>query len=367
MSLFKGLELGKNVSSFKDKVGTAMSGVRENTLTVTDTTLAKMKEGVSLISKKDTEITGVISGYKTTVVEQLDGVVGALSSGKLNVKDLTNVIKVGPDGVYLDQKGIVGKASRLLGMNFNDKSSALSQIASMANKEFKAITGLNLGNFVTSDGQSIRLTGNWRDKLGSETLKQVSKITGISDYLDVSARSAIQNAIFGNAAKYGMSTRYKDIWNSYPKGFEKVRRDAALNILGNLIDRGDVVSIESMIDLLEKEGKNVVLSRYPNMVTTIFSKFTFDKETHPSEYENILERLKSLLEMLMGEEWYFSDTSFGEAYNLTMFRVVSKDMRLLLSMWDEIGPLLCTVGMFRDRSAILELKLAFKNTAQFER
>lgn len=367
MDLFSGLNLGSKVGDFKNKVTSAMGGVKENTLTTADPTLSKMKEGVALVSNKQKEVTGVISNYKSEVVEQLDGVIGALSGGKLNTKDVTKAVRIGPDGLHIDENSVISSVSRSLGFNFNSKSQAMQQLTRGINSQFKSLTGLNLGNMVTTDGTTVRLTGNWRDKLSRETFKQVGKITGLEDFIDVSAQGAIYNAVFANAAKYGMSGSYANIYASYPNGFSVVRRDAVLEILSDLIERGDLISIEAMIALLDKEGKNVVLRRYPNFVQTLFSKFRFDYSVHPDDYDELLSKLQLLLTTLIGDEWYIKQTSFGPAYDLGVFSSVSPDMKILLSLWDDMTPLLATVGMFRDSTAVTELRLNFRNVAQFDR
>lgn len=366
MDLFGGLNLGSKVGDFKTKVTGAMGNVKEKTLKAADPTLSKMKEGVALVSNKQKEITGVISNYKSEVVEQLDGVIGALSGGKLNTLDVAKAVRVGPDGLYIDENSVISSVSRAMGFNFSSKSQAMQQLTGGINAQFKSLTGLNLGNIVTTDGSTVRLTGNWRDKLSKETFKQVGKLTGLEDWVDMSAQGAIYNAVFVNAAKYGMSGSYGNIYRSYPNGFSAIRRDAVLEILSDLIERGDLISIEAMIDLLDTEGKNVVLRRYPNFVQTLFSKFRFDYSVHPDDYDALLSKLQLLLTTLIGENWYIKQTSFGPAYDLGIFSSVSPDMKILLSLWDDMTPLLATTGMFRESTANTELRLNFRNVAQFD-
>lgn len=365
MDIFSGLDLGKELSSFKQSTSQAMSGVKENTLTPADTTGKRLKEGIALKNARDTQATTGMTNYKDRVVNELDGIIGALSGGLLNTKDLTKAVRVGRDGVTFSDDAILGAIGSEVGYPVNGKSGAMRKIAGQVTAEFKKITGVNIGGLLTTDGQTFRANKNWRGQVGSQLLNMLGNYVGIDEFIDVSVKGALYNSILYETVGYGMSGSYGLLWGSYPKGMELIRRDAFLEAARLAITNGDIESLQTIINLIGEEGRNVLLSKYPNFVEQLFGNFKFDDDVYPEDYPTILAKVQIVLNQVMGPAWYLKYTSFGDAYNMAVVARVSPDMKKLLIMWDEIAPLVACAGMYDTVATIPELRRQFKDAAKY--
>jgi hypothetical protein len=366
MDLFSGLDLNPSVTAFQSNTNTAMKSVKDSSLTPADVTTANQKQGVALKTSRDTGVMGTITEYRSTAVEQLNGIIGSLSGGFLNLKDLTKSIKMGPDGVTFSDNAIIAAVTGAAGYKVSGGQSGAARAlsASLAN-EFKKITGLNISSILTTQGTDFRVNGNWRGQLGKQTLNMLGKAAGFDDLLDTSVKGAFYNSVLKNASIFGMSDSYRKIWDSYPKGFELIKRDAALEAMENVITNGDIESMDAMLKLFDTQTKNVLLGKYPRFVATLFSNFKFDKTAIPEQYPAIRDKLLAILVDLIGPNWYLKQTYFGPVLDMGLMNAASKDLITLLQTVDELVPLLCTAGLFHDGSALQQLRGQFPGAAKY--
>jgi hypothetical protein len=365
MDLFQGLSLDKSVSSFQNSTNSAMKGVKENNLTPADVTTTNMKQGTALKTARDTGVTGTITGYRSAVVEQLDGIIGALSGGFLNTKAITKSIKVGRDGVTFSDDALFKAVGGAAGVNVSSQGGAMRKLQQELAQEFKAITGLNMGSLITNDGKKFRVSPNWRSSIGQQTIRMFGKAAGVDDLLDVSAKGAFYNAVFKSSVYMGMTDSYPKMWNSYPKGFELIRRDAALEAMRTVITNGDIESFDAMLKLFDTNTKTVLLSKYPTFVTILFSNFRFDRDVIPEDYAILRGKLLTILEDLIGPEWWLKQTYFGKVLDLGLVNKASPDMIKLLQPVDDLAVLLCTANKFSDGSALAQLKRDFPGAPKY--
>lgn len=373
MDAFSGINLAPDLTSFKKNTNTAMQRVKGDNLTPYNVTQNRMKTGIATKTSRDTGVKGTITEYRDSVVDVLDGIVGMLSGGLLNTKDLTKAVKVGRDGVIFDENGILAAASRRMGYPVNSPEGAMRKIAGDISQEFKRITGLNIGGLITSDGETFRVTKNWRGKAGAETFRMLGKLTGLDEFVDRSVTASVYNSLYYNTAMFGMSGSYRSIWNSYPNGFGFARRDATLEAFQYMIINGDIESMTEVLKLLDEDdngngsNRKILMSKYPSLIPTLFSNFKFDDDVFPEDYPALLAKLLEVLEKIIGPEWWMTYTEFGMAQNLAIMTRVSKDMVTLLSGYQPIIPLLATAGMFQEASCLVELRNQFRGAAQFPR
>ena len=373
MDPFQGVNLAPSLNTFKTKTNNSMLRVKQDNLDPMNVTSDRMKNGIATKTSRDTGVQGTITEYRDDVVSVLDGVIGAISHGLLNTKDITKSIKVGRDGVTFDTDGILAAASRQLGFPVSSESNAMRKVANEINSEFTRITGVNLGGLVTTDGKKFAANKNWRSIIGGNTLKMLTKLTGVDQFVDRSVTSALYNTLFNNAAQYGMRNGYRGIWNSYPAGFGDVRRDAALEALKYMITNGDIKSIKEVLAILDEDDLGIeknhkmIRSKYPNFIEILFSNFRFNDDVFPEDYPALLADMLEVFERIIGPNWWMKYTEFGEAANLAIMTRVSKDMIKLLSGYEPIIPLLCTAGRFTESSALIELRSQFKSAPKFPR
>lgn len=371
MNIFEGVDLAPSLASFKRDTNNSMRRVKQDSLTPIDNSMANNAKGVALKTSRDTGLKGTVTNYKDTVVNALDGIIGAISGGFLNTKDITKAIKVGRDGVTFDENNILKAVSTQLGYPVTSQSGAMRQVANDISKEFNRITGLNIGKILTSDGKTFKTNKNWRGQMGGEVFKELIKFTDLDEFIDVSVKSSVYNSLYYNAARFGMRDSYRHIWKSYPTGFGKIRRDATLEALQYMITNGDIDSIDEVLKILDEDdgglttNRKIIAAKFPNFIEVLFSNFKFDDDVYPEDYPAVLEKLLSVLERIKGPNWWMTHTEFGPAYNLAIMTRTGKDMKTLLSGYDPLVPLLCTIGFYNQAPATNILKTQFRGVAQF--
>jgi len=363
--LLDGFDLGKEVQAFKSSTSSSMRSVRSDTLTPINTTTERLDEGVALVNPQDTTLKDRISNYRGQYIEQLDGVVGAISGGYLNTKDITKAIKVGRDGVVFDTDNILYAVSSKLGFPVSSEKGAMRKLASGLNKEFNRLTGLNIDQILTVDGEKFRVDGNWRGQIGEGLLDTLVDYAGIDEFVDVSLKTSLYNSVIYNSSIFGMSDIYKNLWDNYP--YEALRQDAFIEAINIMIKNGDIISVDKVISFLDEQGKNSLLNKYPDFIEKLFTNFTFDDDMLPEDYPALKQKLLAILVRVAGERWMYRQTQFGEAYNLGLVTTISPDMITLLSpitvaeASNEYIPLLATSGMFKEESALSVLDKSFEN------
>ena len=373
MDAFEGINLAPDLDSFRKSTNSSMQRVKEDNLTPYNVTSRRMGNGIATKTARDTGVKGTITEYRDNVVDVLDGVIGAISGGLLNTKDITKAIKVGRDGVTFSTDQILAAASKQLGYPVSSESGAMRKIAGDINKEFTRLTGLNLGGLVQTDGSTFKANKNWRGIFGTETARAVVRITGMDQFLDRSVTGSLYNSIYKSAMEMGMKDSYRSLWNSYPNGFGSIRRDGTIEAMQVMVTNGDIESINEVLKLLDEDDEGLgtnramIRSKYPNFVENLFSNFRFDDSVYPEDYEALRTLLLEVLERIQGQNWWMTYTEFGEVLNLAIMTRCSKDMITLLSGYPPIVPLLTTAGKFSEVSCLVELKNQFRGAPQFAR
>jgi hypothetical protein len=358
-SIFGGFDLNNSLSNFKSSTQSSMTKVKDGVLNPADVTGDNLKQGAALLKPTDTSVKGTITAYKSAAVSELDGIIGMLSGGLLNTKAITKAIRVGENGVTFDQDDLLSAVSGQMGYPINSQSSGMRKIATSINNEFKALTGVSLPGLVDSDGKTFRVNTNWRTLVGKETLRQVQQFTGINEFIDSSVQTAMYNSVMKQAASLGMSDNYKSIYDLYK--VKKSADDIMVDSVRIMITQGDVVSIDAVLALLDQNGINAINAGYPDFLETLFRSFRFDKEVYPEDYDQLRDKLLSVVTRVCGPNWWQRSTQFGIALNLAIVNSASKDMITLLSKVDYLQPLLATAGMFREQSAVTTMKANFKD------
>lgn len=352
--LLDNLNLSNDLFNFKRDTNNQMNKVKGDVLNPIDVTTQKLDQGVALTNNRDTTLKGRITNYRSSVVEQLDGIIGAISGGLLNTKDLTKAVKIGPDGVRFDTDDLWEAAGRELGIPvYGGFAGAQRAVAGIINKEFTRLTGFNVGQVITTKDGTFAIGKNWRTTTGRSLLNILKDYTGIDEFVDVSVSTATYNAILYNSGIFGMRDSYQGLWDNYP--YKGLRQDAFIEAMQYMITNGDIESIDKVMSLLDEQGKNALLNKYPTFIATLFSKFHFDKDVYPEDYDALRTKLLAIVVRVAGPNWMYRTTQFGQAYDLGLTNHMSPDMVTLLSPVEELVPLLCTVGLFSANSAWNEL------------
>lgn len=360
--LLDGFNLSESLGAFRNKTNTAMRTVKSDTLTPIDVTTKKLNDGIALTNQNDTTLKGTITNYKSSIVNSLDSIVGSLSGGLLNTKAITKAIRIDGNGVTLDTDSLITAAGASLGYNVWGKSGVQQLIAGMLGDEFNRLTGLNLYQLIQVDNGDgsvggFKVNGNWRGQMGMATMDMLRDYTGYDEFVDVSVQSALYNSVIYNSSLFGMKDAYKRLWDNYP--YAGYRQDAFITAIRYMITNGDIESIDEVFKLINQEGKNTLLNKYPDFIEQLFSKFTFDDSMYPEDYPELRIKLLAILDTVAGPDWMYLQTELGKAYNVGLVSNISTDMVTLLSPVEALIPFLCCKGQFQRKSATETLNSNF--------
>lgn len=357
-SLFDGLDLGSDLQTFQKNVSSSMNDVKSAILTPISATMTKVNEGVALIKATDSKLQSVVSEYKSVAVSQLDGIIGALSGGMLNTSDLTKMVRVGPDGVTFNTDDLVRSVGDQIGLDISGgQGGFMQQFANGINSQFNSITGSYFGNLVDTDGNTFRISKNWRGQAGSSLLNMLNRYGGFDEFIDTSVTNSFYNTLLFNSAQYGMADSYESILKNYT--FAKDGQSALLDAVQYMLANGDVNSLEAVIKIMEKDGIMSVNAKYPLFVETLLSKFSFSVDTTQDQHPAIRASLLNVLNTFAGPNWHLTATQFGTAYNLMLTSSISADVVTLLMEDEKYSPLLYASGMYQDNSAVDTFKNDF--------
>ena len=345
--------IGDKLSSFKNATTETLNKYRGEAVQAISPVQNKLKEGVASLKAGEAKVSGIISGYKDEVISGLDSIVGALSGGLLDFKDASQYFSVGPNGVSFNKDQLVSSLGNKIGIDLSSKDALMYQLSDMANSEFNDLTGGYFGNMVTNDGNGFRITKNWRDQMGSGFLTLLGRTTGINTLTDYTFNASYYNSLMKMSAQYGMSDAYEKIMDKYnsPEDAEA----ALLNAIPQMMQNGDLVSMNKVLDLVSAKGKATINAKYPGLASNLFQSFVLDNDTSPGEYPAIKAMFLRVVISIFGDSWYKSPTMFGMVLNMGLISSVSEDMKKVLisdNTAPELVVLMACVGVFSDQPAI---------------
>lgn len=347
--MFDNLNLGDDLTKFKKSTSDLMSDVKGSVLTPMNSITSKAKEGIALIKSTDTKLQSVISSYRSTAIEQLNGIVGALSGGLLNADDITAAVRVGPDGVTFSSDDLLRTVSSKIGIDVTSTDAFTRQFTDTLDMEFNRISG-GYGDLLNSSGGAFRVNRNWRNETGSSTLDTFMRYTDAKDIIDESVTNSFYNSLMLSAADFGMADSYEDIMAKYTT--PEAAQDGVVESVGRMLDNGDLVSLDSIIKLLDQSNLNAINARYPDFLEKLLSQYRFGPDVYPGDYPELRGMFNNITKSIAGPNWYKRTTQFGEAFNLGMVNFISDDMIILLQEMDEYIPMICAQGIYNDQPAM---------------
>jgi len=367
-SVFDNLNPANNISDFSKNVTQGLKKYSGDAVKAIDPVKNKLKDGVALFKSTESQVTGTITAYKSSVVEKLNSIVNSLTGGLIDTKDLSRYIKIGANGVSLDKAGITAALGAKIGFDLSSNAALMNQITNTMNQEFGDLTGGYFGNMVTSDNGSFRITKNWRDQFGNGFLNALQRTTGISTSLfDNTIATAYNNSMLYTAADYGMSDSYAQIVNAYTD--KEDAKTALINAVSYMLRNGDLVSIAKVLELIDPYQYAVLNAKYPQLISQIFGNFTLDPNTTIDQYPAIKQQLMDVCGKVVGTTWYLRNNAFGQTYDMGMLGSISTDIKKVMlcnETYPELIPLICTSGMFASMNAISAFQQNFPNVPMLD-
>ncbi len=356
--IFKDLNLGDNLTNFRKNTDNLMTDVKTNVLTPVSAVMEKAKDGLALVKSTDSKVQSMLTNFRSQAVEQMDGILGALSGGLLNTSDITKAVRYDQNGFSFDSSSLSSAIGNKIGLDLSSKDAFISQMSSTISSEFNRISNGAFGGLLSVDGKGFRVNGDWRGIVGQGVLNTFLRYTDAEDLVDYSITNSFYNSLLYNAADYGMKDSYASIFNKYTS--PEAARDGLTEAIGRMLNKGDLESINAVLDLLDNQNKTMIMAKYPDFLESLLSNFTFDTDVTPADYPAIRDRLYRVInEITYRSQWWLRYTQFGYVYDLSLVNRLSTDMLTLLSIDENIIPLLCARNIFITDGAVNVLKQSF--------
>jgi len=352
--------IGDKLSSFKNSTVETLDKYRGDAVKAISPVQNKLKEGVATLKAGEAKVSGTISAYKDEVISGLDSIVGSLTGGALDFKDAAQYFSVGKNGVSFNKDMLVQSIGNKIGFDISSKDALMYQLSDMANSEFNNLTGGYFGNMVDSTGGGFRITKNWRDQMGGGILSLLGRTTGLNTLTDYTFNTSYYNSLMKMTAQYGMSDSYQSIMDKYnnPEDAEA----ALLNAIPQMMQNGDLVSMNKVLDLVSAKSHAMINAKYPGLANNLFQNFVLDNGTSPGQYPAIKAMFLRVVTTIFGDNWYKTNSMFGQVLNMGLISSVSEDMKQVLISDDtapELVVLMACTGMFNEQSAVDTFKNSF--------
>lgn len=347
-------------AKFRDETKSKLEGFRGEIAKPINSVKDNIKGVAAKIKAAESKVRGTINEYKDEVIENLDSIVTKLSGGLLDYEQVAKYVKVGKHGVEFDSQGFATQVGDKIGLDLSTPTSLVYQMTRMANTEFQDVTNGVFGNLVDTDGKNIRITKSWKDQLGSGLLSSIAKATGSSRAMDLSIDLAYRNSLLKMSAMYGMSDSYEKQLNAYLS--KEAGKLALINAVQYMINNGDIISIDAVLNLIDKEQYGWINAKYPDMIPTIFANFQIDSNMVVADYPALKAKLMRVLNSVIDDTWYYRETQFGKAINLAIVNQISDDMKKILMSdptYPEVTLMIACAGVFSDEPAFEVFKRHF--------
>lgn len=368
-SIFEGVNLKNTVQKSSQSMNETVSGLKGQLINPLKSVTSSVQSGIATISEAQSVLTKNLSAYKSEAIEGINNTLKNLSGGFINdMADLGSLVKY-EDGFKLDTDGLLRLGSKGLGFNINSMRELKDEIADGFMNELNSMTfGLADGLFmVDTDGNGIKIhtADDWKLTLGNQLIDFIGKDDpdGFGAVVNVAGMNAVLNTMLNQSIKNGLWQGYDRFDNMYV--FQSDYHDALINGIDLAISKGDLESINTILDIIQKEGANKVNAKYPNLIEQLLTNFTFNRDVDPSQYPELKDKMLKVFTTVGGADWYKYPTQFGMAINVGLSSFISESSKTLLIDVDELVPLLCSAGMFVEQSSIETFTGDFPNAVVF--
>lgn len=348
-NLFDGVNLGNALQNASRSIGEVVSGLTNQLVNPFKTVGESVESGVALVSETDSRLMANLSTYKSTAIDGISTSLKNITGGFLNAPDLGRIISY-RDGFKVNTDELLRIGSKGLGFNINSMQGLKQQLGDAFIAELDSMTGgLSQGLFY-ADGTKLGIADDWQFTMGNTLIDFMGKddgafgnivnLAGVNSILNVMVQETVRNGMYDGFGTYKDQYMFFDDY-----------RNSLINSLDIAIGRGDIKSIERILEIIEQEGVNQVRAKYPDLIERMLSGFYFSTDSTPADYPEMRDLLVKVCVTFGGPDWYKTHSWYGMATNMALVNYISPDAKLLLEEVPELIPLLAGAGVFMDTMA----------------
>lgn len=348
-SIFDGVNLGNTLQQASRSIGEVVSGLSNQLINPFKVASDSVSAGVALVSEADTQLMSNLNTYKSSALQGITETIKNLTGGILNNPDLGRIISY-RDGFKVNTDELMRVATKGLGFNINSIQGLKQQLGDAFIDELDSMTGgLSRGLFY-ADGTRVGVSDDWQYTMGmslldfmgkeDDTMGNIVNLAGVNAILNTMVRETVGQGMWGGYDSYRSQYMFQDDYYN-----------ALINSMDLAIGRGDVKSIQTILDIIEKEGINKVRAKYPDLIERMLSGFYFSDLTTPADYPELRTLLLDVCVKFGGVDWYKTSSWWGVSTNMALVNYISPDAKLLLEEVEDLIPLIVSAGIFTDYPA----------------
>lgn len=367
-SIFEGVNLKNTVQKSSQAMGETVSGLKNQIVNPLKSVTSSVQAGIATINEAQSVLTQNLTKYKSEAIEGINNTLKNLTGGMFNMADIGSLIKY-EDGFKLDTDALLRLGTKGLGFNVNSMRDLKDQIGDGFMKELNSMTyGLADGVFmVDTSGKGIKIhtADDWQFGLGNQLMSFIGKDDpdGFGSIVNIAGMNSILNTMLKQSIKNGIWQGFDRFNDMYV--FQSDYHDALIDGVDMAISRGDLESLNTILNIISTEGTNKVNAKYPNLIEQMLTNFSFNRDVDPSQYPELTTKMLNIFTAVGGADWYKYPTQFGMATNVGLVSFVSESSRTLLIDVEDLAPLLCAAGAFVEQSSIETFTGDFSNAVVF--
>lgn len=363
--LLPDIDIGNPINELSKSISDSISGLTDQNLNPMKTVFETDAGGVALVGENDSMLTKALTTFKSINIDKITSGVTNLIGGILNNPDLGYVLNY-EDGFKVDTSELLRIASNGLGFNVGSMGDIKGLMGDEFLKELDSMTGGLSNGLFFSDGQGkLAIADGWQQSVGESLISFIGRNNeAFNGILNLAGVNSVLNVMIRKAAENAMYQSYDSFKGQYL--FESDYYNALINSMEYCIARGDLESINKMLEIIGSEGLNKVRAQYPDLIERTLAGFHFTSNTYPEDYPELAIKLKLMLETVGGNEWYKISSEYGMIINLAVVSGISEEAKLLLSEVVEYQPLLCAAGIFTEQPAGRVFLSHFPKAVDFE-
>lgn len=375
--MFDKLDIGNNVSGIVQKTENMVSGLKDQIMAPVSTTSKALSEGAALLKASDTKVMNAVSSFSSSVYKNINNLVGALSGGTLNSSDLKRYVNFQDGKPVLNKRAFMSTLRRQLGFDVENIDGFSDRLVNQMYSKWNKATGGFLGNITDKNGSKISFVSDYGEMFGFNSVSFLSNYD--RDWREVTDNNMVNtfyDVTFEYVTKAGMTEGYDTVFNKYTnKDDAKI---ALLNCIGYILYNGDIDGLVKACKLLRGvgspdvfdatgpaeglEGLSILATSYPNLTQTFLSRFRIRSSMRSRSRTILKDQIMTIFTLLFGNSWYKCKVlgkDGVDAVDLKRIYNISQDSVNVLSLVDELMPLLVCRGMVKSVPAVTQFRKDF--------
>lgn len=375
--MFDNLNIGNNVSDIVQKTENMVGGLKDQIMAPVSTTSKALSEGAALLKASDTKVMNAVSSFSSSVYKNINNLVGALSGGALNSSDLKRYVNFQDGKPVLNKRAFMSTLRRELGFDVENIDGFSDRLVNQMYSKWNKATGGFLGNITDKNGSKISFVSDYGEMFGFNSISFLSSYD--RDWREVTNNNMVNtfyDVTFEYVTKAGMTEGYDAVFDKYAnKDDAKI---ALLNCIGYILYNGDIDGLVKACQLLRGvgspdvfeatgpatglEGLSILATSYPNLPQTFLSRFRIRPSMRMRSRTILKDKIIGILTILFGDNWYKCKVLGKDgldAIDLKRVYNISQDSVNVLSLVDELMPLLVCRGSVKQVSAVTQFRKDF--------